>query len=296
MDKTKVTVFTPTFNRAYCLHRVYESLLRQTNKNFKWLIIDDESTDDTEALVKTWLNDKKIEIKYVFQKNKGMHGVYNTAYSMIDTELNICIDSDDYLADNTVELILDHWAAHGSNKYAGLVGLDAKISGALIGKKFPETLTSSTLEDLYHKHHIPGDKKLVYRTEVVRQYPPYPSFEGENFVPHGSLFVQIDKDYELLCLNEVLVYVEYMEDGSSRNMFKQYRRYPQGFRYGRLIDMKYSKYWKVKLKSMIHLVSCHLQLKDWNIFRNNPYPVLTLLLAPLGVVLYAYINYKSKKS
>lgn len=289
----KITVFTPTYNRAYCLHQVYESLLNQENQNFKWLVIDDGSTDNTESLVNSWINEKKIQITYIFQENQGMHGAYNTAYMNIDTELNICIDSDDYLADNAIELILQKWNQFGGKEYAGLVGLDAKFSGEIIGKKFPENLKSSTLEDLYYKHKIPGDKKLVYRTEVVNKYPPYPNFEGENFVPHGALFVQIDKDYELLCLNEVLVNVEYLEDGSSRNIFKQYIKHPKGFRYGRLIQMQYSKFWKVKLKNAIHLVSCHVQLKDWNIFKNNPYPLITLLLSPLGVILYFYIKHKS---
>lgn len=293
MDEKKITVFTPTYNRAYCLHRVYESLLRQTNQNFKWLVIDDESNDNTEELVKKWIQENKVEIIYVYQQNTGMHGVYNTAYRIIDTELNVCIDSDDYLSDNAISLILDYWSKYGNEKYAGLVGLDARITGELIGKLLPNNLKSSTLEDLYHKYKIPGDKKLVYRTEVVQKYPPYPSFEGENFVPHGSLFVQIDKDYELLCMNEILVFVEYMTDGSSRNMFKQYRRYPQGFRYGRIIDLRFSKYWKVKIKSMIHLVACHMQLRDWNIFKDNPYPILTFLFSPLGLGLFFYIKYKA---
>lgn len=295
MDSQKVTVFTPTFNRAYCLGRVYESLLRQSNQNFIWLIIDDESQDNTWELVGEWILEGRIPIRYVYQKNTGMHGVYNTAYRLINTELNVCIDSDDYLADNAIELILSHWKRRGGDQYAGLVGLDAKLNGEIIGKRFPEDLESSTLEDLYYKHKIPGDKKLVYRTEVVRKYPPYPSFPPENFVPHGSLFVQIDKDYELLCLNEVLVHVEYMADGSSRNMFKQYRRYPRGFRYGRLIQIKYSKYWKVKIRNMIHLVACHIQLRDWNIFRGNAHPFLTLLLSPAGVLVYFYIKIKASK-
>jgi glycosyltransferase involved in cell wall biosynthesis len=287
-----LTVFTPTYNRAYCLHQLYESLCRQTSNDFEWLIIDDGSTDHTKEMMDSWIKEGKVKIQYIFQDNQGMHGAYNTAYQNIQTELNICIDSDDYMPDNAVALIENFWGKYGSDKYAGLIGLDAYFNGEIIGKKFPSDLKESTLEDLYHKYKIPGDKKLVYRTEIVKSYPKYPSFPGENFVPHGSLFVQIDKDYKLLLLNEVLVFVEYLEDGSSRNIFKQYRRYPQGFRYGRLIQMKYSKYWKVKIKNTIHLVACHIQLRDWNIVKNNPYPILTLLLSPLGVLLYFYIKRK----
>lgn len=288
-----ITVFTPTFNRAYCLHQVYNSLLRQTNKNFLWLIIDDGSSDNTKELVEEWKKNNKIEIEYIYQENQGMHGAYNTAYDNIRTDLNICIDSDDYMPDNAIELILDFWKENGSDEYAGLVGLDSYFNGEIIGSKFPDGLKESTLEDLYHLHKVPGDKKLVYRTEVVKSYPRYPLFSGEKFVPHGSLFVQIDKDYKLLLLNQVLVCVEYLEDGSSRNIFKQYRRNPQGFRYGRQIQIKYSKYWKVKIKNLIHLIACHIQLRDWNIFKNNPYPILTILLIPLGVFLYFYIKRKA---
>lgn len=294
MPKPLITVFTPTFNRAYCLHQVYESLLRQENKNFQWLIIDDGSSDNTSELVEKWKSQNQISIQYIYQKNQGMHGAYNTAYANIETELNICIDSDDYLADNAIQKIEDFWRKNQSPDYSGIVGLDATFDNEIIGKRFPEGLKSSSLEDLYHKYKVPGDKKLVFRTEIVKKYPPYPLFEGENFVPHGSLFILIDKDYELLCLNEVLVNVEYLVDGSSRNMLHQYWKYPKGFQYDRLFQIRYSKYWKVKIKNMIHLVACNIMLKDWNIFKGNKYPFLTLLLSPFGLLLYFYIRFHNQ--
>ncbi len=41
-----LTILTPTYNRAYTLSKLYESLLAQTNKNFIWMVIDDGSTDN----------------------------------------------------------------------------------------------------------------------------------------------------------------------------------------------------------------------------------------------------------
>ena len=87
-----LTVFTPAYNRAYTLHKCYESLLKQTCKDFMWLIIDDGSTDNTKELVEGWIKENKINIKYIYQENQGMHGAHNTAYENIDTELNMCID------------------------------------------------------------------------------------------------------------------------------------------------------------------------------------------------------------
>ena len=92
-----LTVFTPSYNRAYTLNKCYESLKRQTSQDFIWLIIDDGSSDNTKELVDKWIKEDKINIKYIYQKNQGMHGAHNTAYENIDTELNVCIDSDDYI-------------------------------------------------------------------------------------------------------------------------------------------------------------------------------------------------------
>lgn len=289
----KLTVFTPTYNRAYCLNQVYESLYTQSNKNFIWLIIDDGSTDNTKELVINWQKENKIEIKYIYQENGGMHSTYNTAYKNCSTELIVCIDSDDFLAENAAEKIISFWEENGSTEYSGLVGLDADFQNNVIGKKFPKNLKSSTLEDLYEKYKIPGDKKLVYRTEVVNKYPPYPSFKGENFVPHGSLFIQIDQDYELLLLNEILVNVEYQADGSTRNMFRQYRRYPKGWEYGRLITINNTKYFKNKFKNLIHLVATRIQLKDFNVFKGHHHPFLAIIALPFGIILYFYIRYKN---
>jgi len=291
----KLTVFTPTYNRAYCLHRVYESLCRQSSTNFVWLIIDDGSTDNTKELVQSWIDEALITIQYVYQNNQGMHGGYNTAYSLIETELNVCIDSDDFLTDHAVETIITFWEANGNSKYAGIVGLDATLDGEVLGRKFPDDLKSATLENIYYKYKIYGDKKLVYKTAVVKQFPKYPIFQRESFVPLGSLYLQIDKQYELLCLNELLCVVEYMADGSTKNIFKQYFRHPKGFRYSRIIEMKYSSFKFIRYKAIIHFISNCLHSKDFNFFRDNKYPVLTLLMLPFGGLFYLYLQYKNRK-
>lgn len=290
-----LTVFTPTYNRAYCLHQVYESLLRQTSSDFRWLVIDDGSTDNTKELVAAWKRDKKIDIEYVYQNNLGMHGGYNTAYEKTTTELVVCIDSDDYLTDDCVEKIIVFWGVNGNDKYAGIVGLDASKDGEVLGKHMPKNIKSSTLEDLYYKYKINGDKKLVYRTEVIKKYPKYPIFANESFVPLGILYLQIDKDYELLCMNEVLCIVEYLDDGSSRNIFKQYIRHPRGFRYSREMEIKYSKYFKVRFKGLIHFVSGSILLKEYNFFKNKKH-LLTVLAIPFGILLNRYIKYRNKNN
>jgi glycosyltransferase involved in cell wall biosynthesis len=289
-----ITVFTPTFNRAFCLHQVYESLCRQTSTDFEWLIIDDGSTDNTKQLVETWIQESKVEINYIYQKNLGMHGGYNTAYQNITTELNVCIDSDDYLTDQAIEKIIAFWKKNGNNTYSGIVGLDATVDGKILGKEIPNNIISSSLEDLYYKHKITGDKKLIFRTDVVKQFPKYPIFENEKLVPLGSLYLQIDKKYELLCMNEVLCIVEYLEDGSTRNIYKQYVRHPRGFQYSRTIEMKFSKFFKIRYKAIVHYISTCFLLKEYNIFKANYNVLLTISAIPFGLLLYIYIKYRNK--
>ena len=227
-----LTIFTPAYNRAHTLGRTYESLLHQTCDDFEWLIVDDGSKDSTKELVEGWMQEGKISIRYIYQENQGMHGAHNTAYRNIHTELNTCIDSDDYMPDDAVETIVNFWKAHGSDKYAGIVGLDCTENGNIIGTSFPKEMKETTLSGFYAKGGK-GDKKLVYRTEVIRQYPEYPIFEGEKYVGLAYKYMLIDQDYSLLTLNKPLVVVEYQQDGSSMNMYRQYWNNPKGFAFYR---------------------------------------------------------------
>ena len=147
-----LTVFTPSYNRAYTLHKCYESLLRQTSKDFTWLIIDDGSSDNTKELVDSWINENKIEINYIYQENQGMHGAHNTAYKNIKTELNVCIDSDDYMPDDAVKKIISFWNKNKRSDLAGIMALDAYTDGKVIGDKFPNELKESTYFDIYNKY------------------------------------------------------------------------------------------------------------------------------------------------
>ena len=247
-----LTIFTPAYNRAHTLSRTYESLLRQTCDDFEWLIVDDGSKDSTKALVEEWIQEGKIGIRYIYQQNQGMHGAHNTAYRNIHTELNTCIDSDDYMPDDAVETIINFWKAHGSDKYAGIIGLDCTENGNIIGTSFPKGMTETTLNGFYAKGGK-GDKKLVYRTDVIKQYPEYPIFEGEKYVSLGYKYLLIDQDYTLLTLNKPFVIVEYQQDGSSMNMYRQYWNNPKGFAFIRKVDMKLCGSLKRKFESCITL-------------------------------------------
>lgn len=292
MAKT-LTIFTPTYNRAYTLHLGYEALLRQTCRDFEWLIVDDGSTDNTRELVEGWIQENKIPIRYHYQQNQGMHGAHNTAYRLIETELNTCIDSDDYMPDDAVEKIITFWREHGSDQVAGIIGLDADFEGHLIGTKFEGNNQRITLGGFY-ANGGKGDKKMVYRTEVIKQYPEYPLFKGEKYVSLGYKCELIDQDYPLLTLNEVLVKVEYRPDGSSMNMFRQYIKNPQGFAFIRKSSMQLAPTRKRRFMEAVHYVSSSLILKNWKFISESPKKGLTICAIPFGIALYCLIRYKTR--
>jgi glycosyltransferase involved in cell wall biosynthesis len=288
-----ITVFTPTYNRAYCLHQVYESLLRQTSKDFQWLIIDDGSTDNTKQIIDLWAEESSIDIQYFYKPNGGMHTGYNAAYDLIETPFNVCIDSDDYLTDNAIEIILNH-AKNLAPNFAGIVALDADKKGCIIGSKMPENLEKTKLNELYLIHKIKGDKKLVYRTEIVKQFPPYPEFPGERFVPLDYIPLLIDQEYYLKPINEVLCIVEYQTDGSSMNMLKQYKNNPNGFAFSRISRIRYGITFKERLKNAVHLVSSAIFARRIKLLFSSNNFFLIFIALPLGIILNFYIRYRIK--
>lgn len=288
-----LTIFTPTYNRAYCLHLGYEALCRQTCKDFLWLIIDDGSTDNTRQLVESWIKEGKVDIIYHYQENQGMHGAHNTAYDLITTELNTCIDSDDYMPDDAVEKIISFWEKNGSDRYAGIVGLDVTFEDNVIGTKLPNDRKSIRINDFYSEGGK-GDKKLVYRTEVIKQYPKYPIFKGEKYLSLGYVYQLIDQDYELLILNEPICKVEYRSDGSSMNMLRQYTRNPRSFAFLRKSAMQLAPTWKRRFIECIHYVSSSIMIRNWHFIKESPKKVMTCCAIPFGTALYLYIIYKTR--
>ena len=275
--------------------RTYESLLQQDCKEFIWLIIDDGSTDNTAELVKSWQSKENgFEIRYIYKKNGGMHSAHNTAYAHIDTELNTCIDSDDKLAPGAVRMILDKWERVRDQGYAGIIGLDADFDNNVIGKGFPKGMTETTVIG-YYVAGGSGDKKLVYRTDVINQYPAYPIFEGEKYVALSYKYRLIDQKYKMAVLDEVLCNVEYQPDGSSHTMWKQYLKNPRGFAFWRKVCMQYPESKKRLLVDCIHYCSSSQIAHNRNYIQESPRKLLTVLCTPVGWAFTAYIRRKAKE-
>lgn len=292
-----LTIFTPTYNRAELLGNCYESLKRQTSKDFIWLIIDDGSTDHTSAVVEKWCgayND--FEIEYIYKENGGLHTAYNAAIENAKTELSVCIDSDDYMPDDAVEKILTFWKENQDEQYAGIIGLDYTINGERLGDLLPNRKSISLVDLSIGKYKIKNaDRKLVIRTELYKRVAPMPSFTGEkNFNPQ-YMHIKIALDKPFLVLNECLCIVDYQPDGMSNNMYRQYYNSPNSFAEIRLLDLTLPHTsFMFKLKKSIHYCSSCFLAKRKRIIYNSPCKGITLLAVLPGWLLSKYIKMKNK--
>lgn len=289
-----ITVFTPTYNRAHLIHHLYESLLRQTCQDYKWLIIDDGSTDNTREIVETWIKENKIEIAYVYKKNGGLHSGYNAAIERLDTELAICIDSDDWMPDNAIERILSVWNKYkGDKTVAGLIGLDYNASGILIGDHLQDGSMIEPIKLLASRTNR-GDKKYVVRTSCYKEVAPMPEYDGEkNFNPH-YMILKLSAHYHFIAMDEALCIVDYQPDGMTANQFKQYLNSPRSYAELRRVILSLPNVpFAYMLKTVIHYCSSSQIAGNKNYIKESPKPLLTLLCSPAGHALTAVIRKKA---
>lgn len=285
-----LTVFTSTYNRADTLERTYKSLKRQTVKDFEWLIVDDGSTDSTREIVADWIKEKNdFPIRYIWKKNEGFHTGYNTAIANMDSVLAVCIDSDDYMPDDAVELIRRCWLSRGSNQYAGIVGLDYKTSGELIGCMFPQTMkTINLISFAQGKYGLKqGDKKVVVRSDLYKMVAPMKVYPGEKYFNPHYMHLEISRKYDFLTLNRGLCIVEYQSDGMGANMYRQYKNSPNSFLEIRKQHFSFSgNSVKSEIRDGVHFVAsallAHRFMKEFKKFQKKG--LLVLDFVP-GVVL-----------
>ena len=234
-----ITVFTPTYNRAHLLPRLYDSLCKQTFKDFEWLIVDDGSVDDTTSVVDQLIIDNgqliigcsdegnsaeqnenqlsiincQLSIRYLYQKNGGKHRAINRGVKEARGELFFIVDSDDSLTENALELIAAYYShIKDDNTVAGLGFMRCNEFGVKIGSPLDfETLKCNAFE-LTYQHHASGDMAEVFRTEILKDIP-FPEYDGEKFCPEALVWFRIADRYNMLWVNKCIYICKYLEGG-----------------------------------------------------------------------------------
>lgn len=227
-----ITVLTAAYNRAYIIHKLYDSLKRQTCKNFEWIVIDDGSTDNTEKIFSTWIKeDNPFRIIYKKTDNGGKHRACNIGTKMAHGDCIICIDSDDYLTDDAIEFIEREFGKIADDdEFAGIICFRCSGDGKniLSGNVIFEPYKDGTFLDA-GSYGITGDTVVAYKTNVLLKYP-YPEFPGEKYFAEGIIFNKIAMDgLKSRFFSHVVQFTDYLSDGLTRNALKNIMESPLGW-------------------------------------------------------------------
>ena len=225
----KLTVFTPTYNRAYIIENLYRSLQRQTCHEFEWLVVDDGSADNTKELFEAWQKEENpFPIRYYRQENGGKHRAINRGLELADGKLFFVVDSDDYLTDDAVKKVL-RWASELPNdgKYCGFAGNLGTAPGITPNKLFTGDYIEGSALDRYGA--VDGERAMVFYTDIHRKYL-YPEFPGERFMTEAVTWNRMARDgYKMRFYNDIIWIYEYKEDGLTKAGSRLFLENPKGY-------------------------------------------------------------------
>lgn len=232
MDKTqeKISIITCTYNRANTLPTVYKSLCNQTYKNFEWIVVNDGSDDNTEELVKSWINENKLDILYLYEENNGKHIATNLAISKANGYFEINLDSDDFLIDNALEIFIDAWNSIPKKEWKDYYAVKARCFDPKTNKPIGHPKVSGRWEghllDAKYKYGFNFEMSAMSRIEVTRQYPN-PDIRGGKkngglrFYPEGIAQDLASRKYKTLYIPDTVR--GYVTDDSSSLMGRNHK-------------------------------------------------------------------------
>ena len=216
------SIIVPTYNRAYVLPRLLDSLVQQTYKEFEVLLVDDGSTDNTKEVADQYTD--QLRLRYFYKKNGGKHTALNIGIAEAQGEYFIILDSKSYLVNNALERLLQIWdGLQEKEKYANVLAR-ININGNMLGIPFPENgyITSMTDFHFITGYRLQGSLKgfgdclVCDRTDIIKQYK-FPEPENTKFVPEYYVYDQIGETYKSFGVNDVLEHTEYLDDGITKN-------------------------------------------------------------------------------
>lgn len=223
-----LTILTPSYNRAAHLPKLYESLKKQTSQRFEWMLVDDGSNDRTERLAEEWKEEGQVFFRYIRKENGGKHTALNVGLAEITSELTFIVDSDDWLPENAVEIILRcHERYKNCQGVCGYSFLRCYPDGTVNDALFSQNEQIDTYVNVRINGHIAGDKAEVFVTDILKQYP-FPEFPNEKFLPEDLIWVKMSGPWKMVHINECIYISEYLEGGLTRSGRKMKLHSPRG--------------------------------------------------------------------
>lgn len=287
----KLTIFTPTYNRAYILPKLYESLKKQTCLDFEWILIDDGSSDNTAELVNRWLSENnKFELNFHQSKHGGKIRAINKAVLLAKGNFFLIVDSDDFLKPEAVEWVYSVIPAiENDEHFAGFSGIrcrsndDYIISPSFNGKPYIDCLNIER-----KKYCLEADMAEVYKTAILKKYP-FPVWEDEMYVPENVVWDKIALDgYKVRWFDKKIYVCEYLEDGITKGWNKLRMQNPMNFAMSANTYLMYAKGLFSKLQLIGEILYCCYLKGNFSYLKKTVYPKISVILRPIAFFYYWY--------
>lgn len=287
----KLTIITPTYNRMHTLQKAYNSLVLQSEQNFIWLIVDDGSSDGTEVLVRSFIEEKKIEVKYEKKSNGGKASALNLALDLVETPYCCCLDSDDWFHNETVEKATKLLDEEKNNlNCCGVLAIRNNPDGSCMGKvTIPAKYKYVTTDVLYNKLGFASELICFYKSDIAKQYR-FPVFQNEKFMPPSWFHYTICELYCFRTSWDSMCYCEYIGDGLTKNKRKVIVENPKGYTLIKQIAFKNAKGLRRKFKNGIMYICGSIIAEDKNWLKNAPYKFVSIMAYPIALFVY-YIRF-----
>ena len=275
-----VTVFTPTYNRAHLLPKLYRSLQIQTCKDFEWLIIDDGSSDNTEIIVKEWIdNESSFPVRYYKVPNGGKMRAINMGASLAKGEVFCGIDSDDWFYNDAISAIIKAFK-------------DIEPYNNIIGVSFAKNNESNSLFDKYIDcknfdrviYGIESDRILIFYTDKMRKYK-IPVWKDEKFTPESVFIDQMALDgYKMRYYQKSIYGVEYQTEGLSDSSWRLLRDNPMGYAMMYNQNLIRFKNLKSRCYNAIQMIALSFYAGHLSYLKHSNDKLITTLVLPIGII------------
>lgn len=289
----EITILTATYNRGYLLGKVYNSLVKQKDKDFEWLIIDDGSTDDTAKIVASFPQNKFM-INYIRKDNGGKHTALNYSHRYVKGKYVMVLDSDDLLADDAISIIKSYILQYDSDdKIGGFSFERGTFEGESYAGKSVKCDFVSNAIDYRINLNVKGDQAEVFKTEVFKKYI-FPVFKNEKYVGEDYLHINMAYSYNMVYSNKIIRISDYRQDGLTAAGRKMLISNPLGGQiHGSLYFSKRFQL-KYRVKGMMLYICYGLFAGQSivNMYSNVGYKTLFGINLPLGILLYLYWRLK----
>ena len=285
-----ITVLTPTFNRGGGLQSLWDSLQKQTVKDFEWLVVDDGSSDGTKNLITQLQEKSDFPVRYIYKNNGGKHTALNVGIQTICSELIFIVDSDDCVTDDAVESILKiHKKYRSQNNICGYAFLRAFPDGKVNGKKFDvDEKIGSYIDVRVNGDDTGADKAEVFKTHCLKEFP-FPEYPNQKFLGEDLVWVRMARKYEMVHINKAIYVGNYLEDGLTNNRRKHNIASPIGCMHRAEEFMESDLRTRYRIKGGLQYIvyGRFAGVKVVDLIRKSRHKVLATVCTPGGLFLHS---------